>query len=155
MPTTHERFRRYESLRAALDLIDQGLTLIDDDLRFVAWNKPFMRLLGFPPEMGYVGAPFESFMRYNAERGEYGIGDPQPYIDERMRAARDFTAHEFERTRPDGTVLRVRGDAGAGPRLRDPLLGRHGTAGGRAPDPRAQRDAGIARGRTHRRASAQ
>jgi PAS domain S-box-containing protein len=109
MPTTNERFRRYESLRAALDLIDQGLTLIDHDLRFVAWNKTFIRLLDFPPEMAYVGAPFESFMRYNAGRGEYGSGDPQPYIDERMRAAREFTAHEFERTRPDGTVLRVRG----------------------------------------------
>ncbi len=104
-----DRFRRYESLRAALDLIDQGLTLIDQDLRFVAWNKTFLRLLDFPPEMGYVGAPFESFMRFNAERGEYGIGDPQAYVDERMRAARAFTPHEFERTRPNGMVLRVRG----------------------------------------------
>lgn len=104
-----DSFRRYESLRAALDLIDQGLTLIDSDLRFVAWNKTFLRLLDFPPEMGYVGAPFESFMRYNAERGEYGSDDPQGYIDERMRAARAFAPHEFERIRPDGTVLHVRG----------------------------------------------
>ena len=104
-----DSFRRYESLRAALDLIDQGLTLIDSDLRFVAWNKTFLRLLDFPPEMGYVGAPFESFMRYNAERGEYGNDDPQGYIDERMRAARAFAPHEFERIRPDGTVLHVRG----------------------------------------------
>ena len=104
-----DSFRRYESLRAALDLIDQGLTLIDSDLRFVAWNKTFLRLLDFPPEMGYVGAPFESFMRYNAERGEYGSDDPQGYIDERMLSARAFLPHEFERTRPDGTVLHVRG----------------------------------------------
>jgi PAS domain S-box-containing protein len=104
-----ERFRRYESLRAALDLIDQGFTLVDRDLRFVAWNKTFLRLLDFPHEMGYVGAPFESFMRFNAERGEYGPGDSQGYVDERMRAARAFTPHEFERTRPDGTVLLVRG----------------------------------------------
>jgi signal transduction histidine kinase len=104
-----DSFRRYESLRAALDLIDQGLTLIDSDLRFVAWNKTFLRLLDFPPEMGYVGAPFESFMRYNAERGEYGNDDPQGYIDERMLSARAFAPHEFERIRPDGTVLHVRG----------------------------------------------
>ena len=104
-----DRFRRYESLRAALDLVDQGFTLIDRDLRFVAWNKTFLRLLDFPPEMGYVGAPFESFMRFNAERGEYGSGDPQGYIDERMRAARAFEPHVMERVRPDGTVLMVRG----------------------------------------------
>ena len=106
---TDERFSRYESLRAALDLIDQGFTLVDRDLRFVAWNKTFLRLLDFPPEMGYVGAPFESFMRFNAERGEYGPGPVQRYVDERMRSAREFAPHEFERTRPNGVVLLVRG----------------------------------------------
>ncbi len=104
-----DRFKRYQSLQAALDLIDQGFTLIDRDLRFVAWNKTFLRLLDFPPEMGFVGAPFESFMRFNAERGEYGSGDAQAQVDERMLAAHDFAPHEFERARPDGTVLRVRG----------------------------------------------
>ncbi len=102
-------FRRYESLRAALDLIDQGLTLIDSDLRFVAWNKTFLRMLDFPSEMGFVGAPFEGFIRFNAERGEYGAGDPQAQIDQRMRAARAFEAHQIERIRPDGMVLLVRG----------------------------------------------
>ncbi len=104
-----DRFSRYESLRAALDLIDQGFTLIDSNLRFVAWNKTFLRLLDFPPEMGYVGAPFESFIRFNAERGEYGPGNVQGSIDERLVAARAFAPHEIERTRPDGTVLLVRG----------------------------------------------
>ena len=108
-PLSDDSFKRYESLRAALDLIYQGFTLIDHDLRFVAWNKTFLRLLDFPPEMGYVGAPFESFMRFNAERGEYGSGDSQSYIDDRMRAARAFAPHEFERTRPNGTVVHVRG----------------------------------------------
>ena len=104
-----DHFSRYESLRAALDLIDQGFTLVDRELRFVAWNKTFLRLLDFPHEMGFVGAPFESFIRFNAERGEYGGADRQAYIDERMRAARAFEPHEMERTRPNGTVLLVRG----------------------------------------------
>ncbi len=46
-PDNH--YRRYESLQAALDLIDQGFTLIDSNLRMVAWNKTFLRLLEFPP----------------------------------------------------------------------------------------------------------
>ena len=104
-----DRFKRYESLQAALDLIDQGFTLIDRDLRFVAWNKTFLRLLDFPPEMAFVGAPFESFIRYNAERADYGPDDPQGYVEERVQAARAFAPHEIERTRPDGTVLLVRG----------------------------------------------
>ncbi len=117
MPTVSEPFtnplddrvRRYESLQAALDLIDQGFTLFDSDLRMLAWNKTFLRLLGFPPQMGYVGAQFESFLRFNAESGEYGRANPQGYVDDRLRLARTFEPLEFERTRPDGTVLRVRG----------------------------------------------
>lgn len=107
MPT--ETIARHESLQAALDLIEQGLTLFDSDLRMVAWNRPFLRLLGFPVHMGFVGAPFESFIRYNALRGEYGQGDAERQIAERVEAARSFAPHDFERTCADGTVLRVRG----------------------------------------------
>ena len=101
--------RRNASLQAGLDLIDQGFTLIDENLCMVAWNQTFLRLLDFPESMGFVGAPFETFMRYNAERGEYGEGNREQQINDRIKAASAFTAHDMERTRPNGTILRVRG----------------------------------------------
>ena len=104
-----DSLKRYQSLQAGLDLIDQGFTLIDENLRMVAWNEPFLKLLDFPPGMVYVGAPFESFISFNAERGEYGDGDRTRYVQERMEAARAFAAHDIERTRPNGIVLRVLG----------------------------------------------
>jgi len=102
--------QRYETLQVALHLIDQGLTVFDADLRLVAWNLTFLRLLEFPPEMAYFGAPFESFMRYNAERGEYGTANPDRAVAERVAAARSFAPHQFERMRPNGRVLLVRGE---------------------------------------------
>ncbi len=101
--------QRYEALQAALDLIDQGITLINEDLQLVAWNRGFLRLLDFPPEMAYIGAPFESFIRYNALRGDYGPGDAHAQTESRVRSARAFTPHEMERVRPNGTVISVRG----------------------------------------------
>jgi PAS domain S-box-containing protein len=86
------------------------LTVIDGNLNIVAWNKAFLRLLDFPPEMAYVGASFESFMRFNAERGEYGPGDVDTLVAERMRLARSFAAHYTERDRPGGQILAVRGE---------------------------------------------
>ena len=100
---------RLDSLQAGLDLIDQGFTLIDEKLHIVAWNQAFLELLEFPPSMAYVGAPFESFMRFNAERGEYGKGDIEPMIRARMTMAQSFKSHVFERIRPNGTVLRIYG----------------------------------------------
>lgn len=107
---TNEDRERHEMLQAGLDLIDQGLTVFDADLRLVAWNEPFLRLLEFPAEMAYLGAPFESFIRYNAERHEYGSGDIETHVKERVTAAASFSPHTAERTRPNGRVLLVRGE---------------------------------------------
>ena len=105
-----ETVRRHTMLQAGLDLLDQGLTVFDGELRLVAWNRPFLQLLEFPEELAYVGAPFESFIRYNAERGEYGPGDSEAQIAERIAAARNFTPHVRERQRPNGRVLHMRGE---------------------------------------------
>ena len=107
---TSEDRERYEMLQAGLDLIDQGFTVFDATLCLVAWNEPFLRLLEFPAEMAYPGAPFESFIRYNAERHEYGDGDSETQIRERVAAAASFTPHTTERIRPNGRVLLVRGE---------------------------------------------
>jgi len=47
---------RYEMLQAGLDLLDQGITVFDGDLRLVAWNRTFLQLLEFPDQLAYVGA---------------------------------------------------------------------------------------------------
>ena len=101
---------QHELLRAGLDRLDQGLTVIDGNLNIVAWNKAFLQLLDFPEEMAFVGAKFESFIRFNAERGEYGPGNADEQVAERMRLARSFTPHYTERDRPGGQILAVRGE---------------------------------------------
>jgi len=97
-------------LQAGLDLLDQGITVFDAKLCLVAWNRPFLKLLEFPNELAYIGAPFASFIRYNAERGEYGPGDIEAQIAERVAAARNFASHVTERQRPNGRVLLLRGE---------------------------------------------
>lgn len=102
--------QRYEMLQAGLDLLDQGITVFDANLRLVAWNEPFLRLLDFPEDLAQVGTPFERFIRFNAERGEYGPGDLESQITERVSAAASFAPHITERQRPNGRVLLLRGE---------------------------------------------
>ena len=101
---------RLDQIEAGLHLLDQGITVFDSNLKMVAWNEPFLRLLDFPSRLAFVGADFESFIRYNAERGEYGEGDAEAQIKARVDAARDTQPHNFERTRPDGRILRIHGE---------------------------------------------
>ncbi len=96
-------------VQAGLDHISQGITIFDRDLRLVAWNRHFIELLQFPESLAFTGAAFESFIRHNAEKGEYGPGNPQEQILRRVEDARRFVPHTFERIRPDGTIIRVVG----------------------------------------------
>jgi signal transduction histidine kinase len=101
--------RRFALLQAGLDVIDQGLTVMDRDLKLVAANRGLLRLFGFPPEMARAGTPFADFIRYNAERGEYGDVDVEAFVADRVRLVRQFKPHYMERVRPNGTIIAIRG----------------------------------------------
>lgn len=101
---------RVALLQTALEHMDEGFTVYDEQLQLLAWNERFFNLLDLPRALAYIGAPFIDFMRFNAERGEYGPGDPDEQVRERVEKALLFVPHVFERTRPDGTVLEVRGN---------------------------------------------
>jgi signal transduction histidine kinase len=103
-----EERRRFTVLLAGFDLIDQGITVMDRDLRLVTANRGLFKLFGFPPELSRVGTPFADFVRFGAERGEYGQGDIEAIVAEQVRLARQFKPQETERTRPDGTIIAVR-----------------------------------------------
>lgn len=107
-PTPEQR-RRYDLLLAGLDLLDQAIAVFDATPKLVTWNKAMLRLLDFPESMVRVGTPFEDFVRFNAERGEYGDGELERQVAERMAAARAFQPHYAERTRPNGRILAIRG----------------------------------------------
>ncbi len=109
-----EDLRRYDLLLAGFDLLDQAIAVFDATPKLVTWNKAMLRLLDFPESMVRVGTPFEDFVRFNAERGEYGSNHRSPaevehLVAERMAAVRAFQPHHAERTRPNGQVLSIRG----------------------------------------------
>ncbi len=49
-------------------------------------------------------------MRLNAERGEYGPGDINQLVAERIALAGQFIPHAFERTLSDGRAFEIRGN---------------------------------------------
>lgn len=103
-----EERRHLALLLSGLDLIDQGITVMDGNLKLVAASRGLFKLFGFPPEMSRVGTPLADFVRHNAERGEYGEGDVEEIVAEQVRLARQFKPYEIERVRPDGTIITIR-----------------------------------------------
>ncbi|OAN44815.1 hybrid sensor histidine kinase/response regulator [Paramagnetospirillum marisnigri] len=100
---------KWRHLIEAVEELGQGFTVFDGDLNLILCNTRFLDMLGFPAHLVHEGTVFADFMRYNARRGEYGPGDIEALVDERVEKARAAQPHCFERQRPDGTVIEVRG----------------------------------------------
>lgn len=102
------RFNR-EILSTTLENISAGVSVVDPDMRLVAWNRRYQQMFGYPDGMLYVGRPVADLIRYNAERGELGEGDIDAQINKRIRYMRAGSPHIFERVRADGQVIEMRG----------------------------------------------
>ena len=102
-------------LQAVLENLPCGLSVFDGNLRLVARNSKFITLLELPDEL-FAGreVQFEDIIRFNARRGEYGDVDVEALVADMAERARHPVQHQFERRRPDGTQLEVRGAPMAG-----------------------------------------
>ena len=97
-------------LQDIIDHLPSGITLFGPKLDMIACNERFKSLLDFPDELFANGLPsFHDLALFNARRGEYGPGEPAEQAAEAVERAQGMQPHVFERTRPDGTVLEIRG----------------------------------------------
>lgn len=104
------RFNR-EILSTTLENISSGVSVVDPDMRLVAWNRRYQQMFGYPVGMLYVGRPVADLIRYNAERGELGDGGFEEQVAKRIEYMRAGSPHVFERVRSDGSVIEMRGQA--------------------------------------------
>jgi signal transduction histidine kinase/DNA-binding response OmpR family regulator len=100
-----EERRRLQSM---VDNIEQGIAMINSDLKLIVLNERFNAITGYPKDIVYEGAPLANAFRYDAENGVYGKGDPDLIVAERLAHARQGTPYQFFRERPDGMILDVR-----------------------------------------------
>lgn len=110
--TLRERIRLLE---AVIENFPGGLSLFDDNLEMVLCNEQQKAMLEYPAELFADGNPtLEDLFRFNAARGEYGPGNPDEHVARRMALVKKRHAHAYERTRPNGTIVEIRGAPLAG-----------------------------------------
>ncbi len=109
--TSHALRYNREVLTTTLENIAQGVSVVDAEMRLVAWNGRYQHLFDYPDGMLYVGRPVADLMRWNAERGEMGPGDVEAHIARRLEHLRAGTPHVFERVRANGQVIEMLGRA--------------------------------------------
>lgn len=109
---TEETLKQHDQrLTAIVENFPGGISMVDANLGLVTHNKQFKKLLDFPDTLfEKPDLSLEDIFRFNAQRGEYGPGNVEQQVSERLARARRFEPHTFERVRPDATVLEIHGE---------------------------------------------
>lgn len=102
------RFSR-ELLAVTFENMSHGISVVDRDLRLVAWNRRYAELFDYPSDLLVVGRPVEDLLRFNAARGLLGEGDVEAQVAARLARLRRGEAYRFVRERPDGRVIETEG----------------------------------------------
>lgn len=100
---------------ALLDTIIQGfpggLTVFDRDLGIVLMNEKQRELLEYPGDLFRNGLPsLEDLYRFDSERGDTAPEDAEQQIRSRLTSAQNGSAPIFERRRPGGNFIEIRGN---------------------------------------------
>ncbi|TGD74699.1 hybrid sensor histidine kinase/response regulator [Mangrovimicrobium sediminis] len=101
-----------ELLQTTVESLEQGVSVVDGELRLVAWNKQYEQMFHYPERFLYVGCPIERVYRFNAERGILGSGERpvEEEIARRMQWLQQGSPYRLQRTMPDGKVVEIRGN---------------------------------------------
>jgi Na+/proline symporter/signal transduction histidine kinase len=95
-------------LQHAIDHAQQGITVLDRDLRLLSWNQAFIDLYGFPPELIRIGVGMEEIIRVNAARGAYGPGNVDDLVAMRLHSVLHDSGPVRVKLYPSGRVISVR-----------------------------------------------
>jgi len=104
------RFNR-ELLQSGVENIEQGISVIDADMRLVAWNQRYIQLLDYPEGFVCAGKPVEELLHYNIAKGVITGAESEDLIAKRIKHMRMGHNHHFQRTMPNGVVLEIRGQS--------------------------------------------
>jgi PAS domain S-box-containing protein len=95
-------------LGATLDHMEQGLVLLDAELRLKMWNDCWIELTQVPADLVGVGRPVEAILRFAAARGDLGPGEVEVLARQRLDRLRDGRAGASEFHPPGDRVIEVR-----------------------------------------------
>src|SRR5690554_2361238 len=104
------RFNR-ELLQASVENIPQGISVIDVDLRLVAWNRRYIAIFDYPEGFIQAGMPVAEILHFNAARGLFGEPNEniETEIEKRLDYLRTGSTYRYQRSQADGMVIELQG----------------------------------------------
>ena len=96
-------------LEAALENMSQGISVVDSDLRLVAWNRRYAELFNYPASLLRVGVPVAELLTHNLATYPDQARRIAPEVEKRIAHMRAGTPYVAER-RFGESVVEIRGN---------------------------------------------
>ena len=112
-----EARRSHARLREAIDILPQGIVFLDDDGRYILWNRKYAEIYSATADLYREGVRLEDTLRIGVARGEYpeAIGREEEWLADRLSRLY-HPSQRHEQTLKDGRVIlieeRLTGDGG-------------------------------------------
>ena len=97
-----------ELVLSLIEKLPFGVTLFDANLNCIALNERFLELFDMPRGRLKPGDHFEKFIRLHSETGDYGSGDLEKIVRNRLTYASSREPSQFERHTMGGRVVEIR-----------------------------------------------
>lgn len=97
------------ALMSSLENLEQGISVVDKKLNLVAWNKRYIEIFNFPPELIYAGMPIVQLIRYNISHSQCAPEEIEIQVQRRIERLNSGEAHRFSRKRENGRVIETIG----------------------------------------------
>ena len=73
-----------DMLFASFESISSAISVVNAELKIVAWNKRYEQMFNYPEGMLCVGRSVADLVRFNAERGMLGAGEVEKHVQTRL-----------------------------------------------------------------------
>jgi PAS domain S-box-containing protein len=94
-------------LRLAFDNMPAGIKFIDKDLKIIAFNQQYLEVMGYPANLIHEGGFSNDELKFQAERGDLGPGNPDALVDKALAKHGGEKTVFIERELAEGRVAAI------------------------------------------------
>ncbi len=97
-------------LQSAIENTAEGISVINGDLKLVAWNKQYLDIFNYPDDFVYIGCPISELIRFNLSQQEHFIKDIDFQVEKRINYIKQGSRHSSERKLKNGKTIHIEGN---------------------------------------------
>lgn len=107
--TQQQEFSR-TVLQSAIENVREGISVIDSELKLVAWNKRYLDIFNYPDDFIYIGCPTSQLIHFNLSQQGYFTQDIERQVEKRIQFIKAGSRHNSEYKLKNGKTIHIEGN---------------------------------------------